>query len=349
MARKTQSGGYFEWFRGFATTVRESKNERLVLLTKTFLKWLFMKCLPSKGWQLVEYEPTEEDFPPQVESNSYPIKDKQGKEIPGAFGYKNGKEATSGARIAMMGVTSYYPDKPPQPSEHPLPSKMFIIVPPTGVGYVLYGRLKEEHTVFDWDGIVSCFLRQDYGGNSGRPINDGTFSLSIQMMKKGDRWVNMVAKYTEGSEYNRSDMPTKKKIPYVVNGRTVDEHGLYNNEIMRYFQPIQKALDAEVPVPTDPIEDLPVETRKLKIKATAPPPPAQRFPKGVAPQRDVDGSHERALIIQVHKENPTMTIRAMPGYIKETYDGFIVSQAEVQRKIRLYKEGKLGADGYMIK
>ena len=346
--RKTQSDGRFEWFRGLSVTVRESKNERLATLTKTFLKWLFMKCLPSKGWQFVEYEPSEKDFPPQVESNHYQIKDKKtGKEIPGAFGYKNDKERVSGDRIALMGITSYYADKPPQPSEHPLPSKVFIIVPPTGVGYVLYGRLNEKNTVFDWDGITKCFLQQDYGGNASRPLNDGTFSLHIQMMKEGDRWVNMVDRYTEGSEYRRDDMPRKEKIHYTVNGRKVEEFGLFNADIMRYFKGILNALDAEVPVPEDPLEDLPVETRKLKIKASAPAQPAQpapAFQEGVKPPQ----TKERALIIFVHKQHPTMTIRAMPGYIREHYDGFVVSQAEVQRKIRLFKEGKMDEDGKFL-
>ena len=43
-----------------------------------------------------------------------------------------------------------------------------------------------------------------------------------------------------------------------------------------------------------------------------------------------------------------MTIRAMPGYIREHYDGYVVSQAEVQRKIRLFKEGKMDEDGKFL-
>lgn len=343
MERKTQSDSHFEWFRGLAVTVRESKDERLATLTKTFLKWLFMKCLPSKGWQFVEYEPTEKDFPPAVESNSYQLKDKQGKEIPGGFGYKNGKERISGDRIALMGITSYYANNPPTPSEHPLPSKMFIIVPPTGVGYVLYGRPAEQKTVFDWDGITECFIKQDYSGNASRPITDGTFNLHIQMMKEGDHWVNMVDRFTEGSEYRRNDMPRKEKIPYIVNGRKVEEFGLFNKDIMPYFNGILKALDGDTPVPEETVNVLPVEPRKIKIKAPAPQ-TAVRFPEGVKPPR----TEERALIVAVHKAHPTMTIRTMPGYIAEHYDGFVVSQAEVQRKIRLYKEGKMDADGKML-
>lgn len=265
MERKSQSDSHFEWFRGLAITVRESKEERLRTLTKTFLKWLFMKALPSKGWKFVEYEPREEDFPPEVESNSYAIKDKQGREIPGAFAYKNGKERVSGDRIALMGITSYRVGEYPKTSEHPLPSKMFIVVPPTGVGYVLYGRINKE-PLFDWDGITKCFLQSDYRGNESKPLHDGSFSLNIQMKKEGDRWVNMVDRYTEGSEYSRNDMKRKEKIPYVVNGREVKEWGLYNKDIMPYFSPILNALDEKVPVPEESLDKLPVEARLVKIK-----------------------------------------------------------------------------------
>jgi hypothetical protein len=193
-----EKGVFNEFF--FPITKKEEKTrenrkrvvDAVLKLGSQYAKWLFTIALPAKGYNLVEFHPTEATFPEtDVIETRAPAK------MGGEYTYhKTGRKEPSGTRMVLGKVDSSYRrgDAPP-----PLPETITILVEPTGK---LAWLISTEQGDARWNGLAEKMLRDNVSGYTG-------FSFSTKFKKVGDKWVNLIPEVVDGATYYQRETPQK--------------------------------------------------------------------------------------------------------------------------------------------
>ena len=190
--------------------------DALLKVASHYAKWLFTIALPTKGYNLVEYQPTEETFPKTEEIETRMV---GGPTAYGQQGYtyhKTGKFRPSSLRM-MIGRDGegYYPDRD---KPLPLPDVLTLLLHPDGqLAWLISSKSGEAR----WEGLGNRMLGDRVSGDTG-------FSFHDKFRKVGDQFIHITSIPVDGSKYN-SEVPQKVGdivIKEVLNSQTL----LGNNE-----------------------------------------------------------------------------------------------------------------------
>lgn len=194
----------------------EAVGNALLKVASHYAKWLFTIALPAKGYNLVEYQPTEATFP-QVE-----VMETRMVGGPSAFGsqgytyHKTGKFRPSGTRFTLgRDAVGYNPEKDSVP---PLPELLTLLLHPDGqLAWLISSKSGEAR----WEGLGERMLGDRVSGDTG-------FSFHDKFRKVGDQFIHITSQLVDGSKHN-SEVPQKVGdivIKEVLNSQTL----LGNNE-----------------------------------------------------------------------------------------------------------------------
>jgi hypothetical protein len=182
--------------------------EALQKLGTSFMKWVFTIALPTKGYNLVEYHPTEATFP-QVEE----METREGTpKNTGKYTYhKTGKFRPSGTRMTIgTDKTSYHPEKD-SPSK--LPDVITLLLHPDGkLAWLISSKTGDER----WASLARSQIDDRVSGDTG-------FSFNVKFKKVGDQFIHIVPEYVDGSKYNTQvpQMVGDLEIKDVLNSQTL--------------------------------------------------------------------------------------------------------------------------------
>jgi hypothetical protein len=181
--------------------------EALEKLGTSFMKWVFTIALPTKGYNLVEYHPTEADYPEEEE-----IETREGLPLhTGKWSYhKTGKFRPSGVRM-MIGRTDGY--NPSKDKPNPLPDVITLLLHPDGkLAWLISSKTGDER----WASLARSAIGDRVSGDTG-------FSFNVKFKKVGDQFVNIVPDYIDGSP-RRNEKPQMVgdiEIKEVLNSQTL--------------------------------------------------------------------------------------------------------------------------------
>lgn len=171
-------------------------------LTELYMKWVFTKALPLKGYDLIEIHPTEETFPQAEETRTESVDLPNGR-VKHTY-YRTGKFRPSGTRM-MLGrnTQGYHPEKD---KPLPLPPTMTLLTHPNGkLAWLITTKEGEER----WVGLANMAIENRTAGSTG-------FSFSTKFKKVGDKWVHIVGVPIDKSDANISLKYEPIKIGDVV-------------------------------------------------------------------------------------------------------------------------------------
>lgn len=182
----------------------------LQTLGTSFMKWVFTIALPTKGYNLIEYHPTEASYPQEEEIETRMV---GGPTAYGSKGYtyhKTGKFRPSGVRM-MIGRTDGY--NPERDKPNPLPDVITLLLHPDGkLAWLISSKTGDER----WASLARSALGDRVSGDTG-------FSFNVKFKKVGDQFVNIVPDYIDGSP-RRSEKPQMIgdiEIKEVLNSQTL--------------------------------------------------------------------------------------------------------------------------------
>ena len=185
--------------------------EALQKLGTSFMKWVFTIALPTKGYNLVEYQPTEATFPQVEEMETRMV---GGPTAYGSKGYtyhKTGKFRPSGTRMTIgTDKTSYHPEKD-SPSK--LPDVITLLLHPDGkLAWLISSKTGDER----WASLARSQIGDTVSGDTG-------FSFNVKFKKVGDQFIHIVPEYVDGSKYNTQvpQMVGDLEIKDVLNSQTL--------------------------------------------------------------------------------------------------------------------------------
>jgi len=182
--------------------------EALEKLGTSFMKWVFTIALPTKGYNLVEYHPTEATFP-QVEV----IETREGLPLhTGKWSYhKTGKFRPSGTRF-LIGTNKegYNPEKDSVP---PLPDVITLLLHPDGkLAWLISSKTGDER----WASLARSVIGDRVSGDTG-------FSFNVKFRKVGDQFIHIIPDYIDGSprQSEKPQMVGDIEIKEVLNSQTL--------------------------------------------------------------------------------------------------------------------------------
>jgi hypothetical protein len=185
--------------------------EALQKLGTSFMKWVFTIALPTKGYNLVEYQPTEATFP-QVEVIETRMVG--GPTAYGSKGYtyhKTGKFRPSGTRMTIgTDKTSYHPEKD-SPSK--LPDYITLLLHPDGkLAWLISSKTGDER----WASLARSQIDDRVSGDTG-------FSFNVKFRKVGDQFIHIIPDYIDGSprQSEKPQMVGDIEIKEVLNSQTL--------------------------------------------------------------------------------------------------------------------------------
>jgi hypothetical protein len=200
-AKKAQE----EWNKAVGKRNEQYKQvgEALLKVATQYSKWLFTIALPAKGYNLVEYQPTEASFPQEEVMETRSGKD-------GYTYHKTGKFRPSGTRMMLGLNTDGYSVKDNAP---PLPDMITLLLEPKGeLAWLISSKSGEAR----WEALGKQLLGDIRGRSAG-------FSFRDKFRKVGDQFVHIVPDYVDGSKY-QSEVPQKVGdivIKEVLNSQTL--------------------------------------------------------------------------------------------------------------------------------
>ena len=164
----------------------EKSKELLQRLATNYAKWLFTIALPTKGYNLVEYHPSEATFPQVEEMETRMV---GGPSAYGSKGYtyhKTGKKRPSGTRMLLGTDERGYKatDTPP-----PLPDTITLLLHPEGQ---LAWLISSASGADRWVGLANKMIGDNVSGNTG-------FSFNVKFKKVGDQFVHIIPDYVDGA------------------------------------------------------------------------------------------------------------------------------------------------------
>ena len=185
--------------------------EALEKLGTSFMKWVFTIALPTKGYNLVEYHPTEATFP-QVEVIETRMVG--GPTAYGSNGYtyhKTGKFRPSGTRF-LIGTNKegYNPEKDSVP---PLPDVITLLLHPDGkLAWLISSKTGDER----WASLARSQIGDRVSGDTG-------FSFNVKFRKVGDQFIHIIPDYIDGSprQSEKPQMVGDIEIKEVLNSQTL--------------------------------------------------------------------------------------------------------------------------------
>jgi len=189
----------------------KKSGDLLQRLAANYAKWLFTIALPAKGYNLVEYQPSEATFPQEEQMETRMV---GGPTAYGQQGYtyhKTGKFRPSGTRMTIgTDKTSYHPEKDSPP---PLPDTITLLLHPEGkLAWLISSKQGAER----WEKEARDMIGDRVSGHTG-------FSFNVKFKKVGDQFIHIVPEYVDGSKYN-TQVPQKVgdlEIKEVLNSQTL--------------------------------------------------------------------------------------------------------------------------------
>jgi hypothetical protein len=174
--------------------------DALQLVAQRYAKWVFTKALPKKGFELIEYSPTEADFPEVAEMEAIEIPNRDGSRGWGQNGYRYEKKGMrpSGTRMTFgqTGQKSYRVGEAPPP----LPAKILLLLDPTKT---LAWMISETTGEDAWKEV----------GKGAMEYNASSFREKFRRV--GDRYIHIVPDYEPKSEGRTKERP-QKVGPYTI-------------------------------------------------------------------------------------------------------------------------------------
>lgn len=184
--------------------------EALQKLGTSFMKWVFTIALPAKGYNLIEYHPTEADYPEEEEMETRMV---GGPSAYGSKGYtyhKTGKFRPSGTRL-MIGRTDGY--NPSRDKPNPLPELLTLLLHPDGkLAWLISSKTGDER----WASLARSSLGSRVSGDTG-------FSFNVKFRKVGDQFIHIIPDYIDGSprQSEKPQMIGDIEIKEVLNSQTL--------------------------------------------------------------------------------------------------------------------------------
>lgn len=185
--------------------------DALLKVASQYAKWLFTIALPTKGYNLVEYHPTEATFPQEEVIETRMV---GGPTAYGQQGYtyhKTGRFRPSGTRF-LIGTNreGYNPERDSVP---PLPDVLTLLLHPDGkLAWLISSKSGDAR----WEGLGKMMLGDRTAGDTG-------FSFHTKFRKVGDQFIHIVKEPIDGSKYG-SEVPQKVgdlEIKEVLNSQTL--------------------------------------------------------------------------------------------------------------------------------
>lgn len=177
----------FSWFGKLIYYADRNKpKEALRSLATNYAKWLFTIALPTKGYNLVEYHPSEATFPQEDQMESRMV---GGPTAYGSKGYTYHKTGKRPSSLRFLIGTDKQGFNPATDSPPPLPKTLTLLLHPDGeLAWLITPKSGAER----WTGLADKMLGDRVSGNTG-------FSFNAKFRKVGDQFVHIVPEYVEGS------------------------------------------------------------------------------------------------------------------------------------------------------